>query len=160
MGCVVKVDATTKSMIYLLDAEDQLASMKLTDNDDPKSHLAEVKQHFQLMTEHHENLIKMGSTISDTRYNTIVMSSLPESYHPALQTITAAECMSVVLGTSLLSKMKAEDLIAFIIEEAQHHLINNKQSKTAESALATLSKKPKQGNNTIAGARRNLHLMW
>ena len=61
MWDAVKVDATTKSMLYLLNAEDQLASMKFDDNDDPKTHLAEVKQHFQLMTEHHNNLMKMGS---------------------------------------------------------------------------------------------------
>jgi len=45
----VKGDATSKSTLYLLDAEDQLASMKLSDNDDPKTHLAELKEHFQLM---------------------------------------------------------------------------------------------------------------
>ena len=50
MWIVVKEDATTKSMLYLLDAEDQLTSMKLSDNDDPKTHLAEMKQHFQLMS--------------------------------------------------------------------------------------------------------------
>ena len=49
MWDAVKVDATTKSTLFLLDAEDQLASMKLTENDDPKAHLTEVKQHFQLM---------------------------------------------------------------------------------------------------------------
>ena len=41
--------------------------------------------------------------------------------------------------------MKADDLIAFIIEEAQHCLINNEWTKTAESALTALSKKPKAG---------------
>ena len=46
---VVKADAMTKSTLFLLDAEDQLASMKLAENDDPKVHLMEVKQHFQLM---------------------------------------------------------------------------------------------------------------
>ena len=49
MWDVVKVDAMTKSTLFLLDAEDQLASMKLTENDDLKVHLMEVKQHFQLM---------------------------------------------------------------------------------------------------------------
>ena len=125
MWDAVKADTTTKSTLYLLDAEDQLTSMKLADNDDPKSHLAEVKQHFQLMMEHHDNLIKMGSTISDTRYNTIVMSSLPESYRPTLQTITAVERASTVLGTSSSKKMKVDNFISFIIEEAQHHLIND-----------------------------------
>jgi hypothetical protein len=58
---IVKGDATTKSTPFLLDVEDQLASMKLSANEDPKTHLAELKEHFQLMTQHHNNLIEMGS---------------------------------------------------------------------------------------------------
>jgi gag-polypeptide of LTR copia-type len=68
MWDVVKSDATTKSSLYLLDAEDELASMKLSDTEDPKTHLAELKEHFQLMTQHRNNLIEMGSVLSDTRY--------------------------------------------------------------------------------------------
>ena len=49
MWDVVKVDAMTKNTLFLLNTEDQLASMRLTENDDPKAHLMEVKQHFQLM---------------------------------------------------------------------------------------------------------------
>ena len=159
MWDAVKADTTTKSMLYLLDTKDQLASMKLAGNDDPKSHLAKVKQHFQLMTERHNNLIKMGSTISDTCYNTIIMSSLPESYHPTLQTITATEHTSAVLGTSSSKKMKADNLIAFIIEEALHCLINDKWTKMASQHLPLSAKSKKLGSNTITGASRNLHPM-
>ena len=49
MWDAVKVDTMTKSTLFLLDVEDQLASMKLAENDSPKAHLMEVKQHFQLM---------------------------------------------------------------------------------------------------------------
>jgi len=77
---VIKADATTKSTLYLLDAEDQLSSMKLSENEDPKAHLTELKQHFQTMLQHRDNLIKMGSSLSDTRFNTLIMSSLPDSY--------------------------------------------------------------------------------
>jgi len=49
MWDLVKADATTKITLYLLDTEDQLASMKLSDNDDPKTHLTELKEQFQLM---------------------------------------------------------------------------------------------------------------
>ena len=49
MWDAIKVDAMTKSTLFLLDMEDQLASMRLTENDNPKAHLIEVKQHFQLM---------------------------------------------------------------------------------------------------------------
>jgi gag-polypeptide of LTR copia-type len=129
----VKADATTKSTLYLLDAEDQLASMKLSDNNDPKTHLAELKQHFQLMLQHHNNLIQMGLTLSDTRFNTVIMLSLPESYRSALQTITAAEQTSAVLEASLSKKMKADDLITFFIEEAQHRVINNECTKSASA---------------------------
>ena len=38
MWMKVKADATTKSTLYLIDAEDQLTSMKLQDNNNPKTH--------------------------------------------------------------------------------------------------------------------------
>ena len=147
MWDAVKADATTKSTLFLLNAEDQLASMRLAENDDPKAHLTEVKQHFQLMGQRHDNLLKMGSTISDSRYNTIIMSSLPESYQPTLQTITAAERASTLLGTSSSRAMKPDDLITFITEEAQHRIINDECTKNAESALAALGKKQRTGKH-------------
>ena len=83
MWKVVNSDATSKSTLYLLDTEDQLSSMKLADNDNSKTHLAELRQHFQLMLQRWHNLVKIGSAISDTRFNTIIMSSLPElSFKP------------------------------------------------------------------------------
>ena len=85
MWKVVKNDATSKSTLCILDAEDQLSSMKLVDNDNSKTHLVELKNHFQTMLQRRDNLMKIGSTMSDTRFNTIIMSSLPESYRPALQ---------------------------------------------------------------------------
>ena len=80
MWDTVKVDAMTKRTLFLLDAEDQLAIMKLVENNGPKVHLVEVKQHFQLMGQQHNNLLKMGSTISDLCYNTIIMLLLPVLY--------------------------------------------------------------------------------
>ena len=147
MWDVVKADATTKSTLFLLNAEDQLASMKLAENDDPKVHLTEVKQHFQLMGQQHNNLLKMGSTISDSRYNTIIMSSLLESYQPIFQTITAAEQASTLLGTLSSRAMKPDDLITFITEEAQHRVINDECTKNTESTLAALGKKQRTGKH-------------
>ena len=82
MWDIVKTDATSKSTLYILDTEDQLSSMKLEDNEDPATHLSELKQHFQLMLQQHENLMKMGSEISEMRLNTMIMSSLLESHRP------------------------------------------------------------------------------
>ena len=92
MWDIIKMDTRLKSALYILYTEDQLSSMKLKDNEDPATHLSKLKQHFQLMLQRHENLMKMGSKISKTHLNMMIMSSsLPESYRPTLQTITASE---------------------------------------------------------------------
>ena len=139
MWKIVKVDATTKSTLYLLDAEDQLSTMKIHENKDLKSYLAELKAHSQTMVQHRNNLTQMGSTLSETQFNTIIMSSLPESYQPSLQTITATERVNKLAGGQS-SGIKSDDLMAFLIEEAQHRLINEQRGKNAKLALAAYSK--------------------
>ena len=141
MWDAVKADTMTKSTLFLLNAEDQLTSIKLTENNDLKVHLAEVKQHFQLMGQWHDNLLKMGLTISDLCYNMIIMLLLLESYLPTLQTITAAKCISTLLGMLSLRTMKPNNLITFIMEKAQHCIINDKHTKIVESMLMALSRK-------------------
>ena len=95
--------------------------MKLLDNEDPKTHLAESNQHFQIILQCHDNLVQMGLTILDTRFKIIIMSSLPELYQPTLQTITTSEHTSH-LASGKTSVMKHNDLIAFILEGAQHRV--------------------------------------
>lgn len=56
-----------------------------------------------------------------------------------MQTITAAERASKLSGQA--NQMKPNDLIAFIIEEAQHHVINDERTKLAKTALAAHTKK-------------------
>ena len=75
------------------------------------------------------------------------MTSLPESYRPTLQTITAAEKVNKLSGLQSHA-MKADDLIAFIIEEAQHRVINDDRTKSAKSALAARTKKPAKPKGT------------
>ena len=76
MWQVVVADVTMKSTLFLLDAEEHV------DNQDSKTHLFELKQHFQLMLQRRDNLIKMGSTLSDTQFNTLIMSSLLDGILP------------------------------------------------------------------------------
>ena len=140
MWKAVKDDATSKSTLYLLDAEDQLLSIKLADNEDPKAHLTKLKSHFQTMLQHWDNLIKIGSSMSEMWFNIIMMSSLPESYWLTLQTITAAERANKLSGLQS-NAIKADNLIAFIIKEAQHCVINDECNKTAKLALAAHTKK-------------------
>ena len=84
-------NAMSKSTLHLLDAEDQLASMKLADNDDLKSHFEELKQHC-------DNLLKIRSDMFNSQFNIIIMLSLPESYRYTLQTITVSQLVGKLSG--------------------------------------------------------------
>ena len=87
--------------------------------------------------------MKMGSKISKTHLNMMIMLSLPESYRPTLQTITASKQASTLTGSgsSTQCKMKSSDLITFLIEEAQHHV-------NSDQALAAHVKRKGKGKAT------------
>ena len=74
------------------------------------------------------------------------MGSLPESYRPTLQTITAAEKANEITGGTS-NQMKSDDLIAFLMEEAQHCVINAERSKIFEQALAAHTKQKGKGKD-------------
>ena len=99
----------------------------------------------------------MGSILSDAHFNTIIMSSLPESYCPTLQTITAAEQASTLTG-STPKRMKASDLIDFLMEEAHHRIINNERSKNSNQALWPVQRTVKTNQNatTMMTARMSV----
>jgi hypothetical protein len=54
MWDVVELDATSKSTQFILDAENQLSSMKLHEDEDPETHLVEMTEHFQVMVQARE----------------------------------------------------------------------------------------------------------
>ena len=76
----VKKDGTTKSTLYLVDAEHQLEGIRLFEFSDSKTHLTKLKSHFQLMMSRHKNLMEMGSSFSEQKLITLITSSLPNSY--------------------------------------------------------------------------------
>ena len=129
--------------------------MKLADDNDSKIHLEELKVHFQTMLQCRNNLIKIGSTMSDTQFNIIIMSSLPEFYWSTLQTLTASEHMKKLSG-SQENGIKANGLIDFIIEKAQHWVINDDYTKNAELALAAYMQKTAKHKRK---RRMRIHLM-
>ena len=53
--------------------------------------------------------------------------------------------MSTLFGTSSSRAMKPDGLITFIMEEAQHRVINNEHTKNTESMLTALGKKQRTG---------------
>ena len=152
----VKKDATAKSTLYLVDAECQLNSIRLSESSDPKTHLAELKSHFQLMMSRHKILLKMGSSFSEQKLITLITSSLPNLYTPALQTLTAADRAAKLKQPSTLSGVATQTiavtlagmspygLMDYFIEEAKHRVIEDNQAKQTESAMQAQAKKNKR----------------
>ena len=132
----VKKDAT-KSTLFIIDVEDELASMKCQELSDAKIYLTEITAHFNLMVHRKENLIQMGSSISDTCFNAMIIASLPVSYQPVKQTISAAEHTSK-------TPMSSDDLIAFFTKEAWNQYLEDQQAYQVESALSAHGSKQKK----------------
>jgi hypothetical protein len=95
---VVGVDARSESTLFVLDAENQLSSMKLRENEGLETHPEEMKEHSQMMVQRHENLVIMGSKTQDARFSTLVTLSPPESCRPTLQTVSAAEAEQALVA--------------------------------------------------------------
>ena len=98
MWDVVKADAMLKTTIPILDAKSQLSSMKLQEDEDPETHLVEMKKYSQAVVQNHENFMEMASEILDARINALVTLLPPESCHPTLQTVTVVEAEQALVA--------------------------------------------------------------
>jgi hypothetical protein len=78
--------------------------------------LAEVKAHFEKMTECCEFLHVKKAPGPDSTYETIIISSMPNTYHPTIQMVKTT---MKVTGKTL----DPNNLIAIFIEEAEHRVI-------------------------------------
>ena len=142
-------------MLFLVDVEHQIESMRLSESSDPKTHLAKLKLYFQLMMSRHKNLLEIGSSFSEQKLIMLITSSLPNLYRPALQTLTAADRAlklkqpSTLLGaatqtvTTTLAGMSLYELMDYFIEEAEHCIIEDNRAKQTESAMQAQAKKNK-----------------
>ena len=95
---MVKADATSTATIPILDAESQLSSMKLQEDEDPETHLVEMKEYSQAVVQNHKNFMEMALELPDARINALVTSSPPESCHPMLRTVTAMEAEQALVA--------------------------------------------------------------
>jgi hypothetical protein len=114
----VKLDAMTKSSLHQVDILNQLQTMKCPLSTDAKTHLLEVKKHFKKMTEHRKYLRVTNTSVTDFTYVSIIILSMPDIYHPTIQTIETT--MKVTRKIINLN-----NLIDIFIQEAKHHVIGN-----------------------------------
>ena len=82
------------------------------------------------------------------------MLSLPESYRSTLQMIIASQLVGK-LSKAQSKALKADNIMSFIIKEAQHRVINNDRTKYAESALAAHMKESGKSKGKGKGKEKN-----
>jgi hypothetical protein len=87
-----------------------------------------MKSHLNGMTWLHDELVGMGVTISDEDYSTILLTSLPSSYHVVMS--------SIIHSTSLLkTQVEPNDIMRIVLEEAQQRLLSKQSGKPGETML-------------------------
>src|SRR5882762_6569240 len=104
MWDVMKMDAAEKSTLFLIDAKGMLSSMRCSDSSDLKTHLTEIKAHFELMVQCCDSLTEMGSTLLDTQFLTMIMSLLPTSYCQQLMAGHMLSLESEMLSSNYLTE--------------------------------------------------------
>ena len=70
-----------KSTLFLIDAEEQLMSMKLGENEDSKTHLAKIKQHFELIMKNGFNIGRYTSKHTNNEFLTFIISTYYSNNH-------------------------------------------------------------------------------
>jgi gag-polypeptide of LTR copia-type len=140
----VKEDCTNKSTIHVIDAEAQFAAMRCSDNSDPTAHVSEMKAHLELMEKRFQNLNAIGSTWDGPRYSQAILSSLPESYRPIVQTLSVQrESTGKLPDSSALYKI--------IVNEANHHLIQSQNGSGSAMYASDKGKKAKKLKKKFTG---------
>jgi hypothetical protein len=81
-----------RSSLISVNLGQRLQSTKCSEDDS-------IHDHFAKLADMHKQLASMGKTISDTKYTSILMGSLPKSYS---QTLSAIAATSKITGTAVM----------------------------------------------------------
>jgi len=107
---------------------------------------ADIRNHFGELLKLREALAGMGTSLSDTDFTAIIMSSLPESYRPILSSMSAG---ARIAKTSLTPY----DLISFVTEEYEHHqLMTSRVAKKSGNSAFSADAQKRKGSAQVKGA--------
>jgi hypothetical protein len=143
MWDAVSLDATTKSSLHQVDILNQLQTIKCAHSSDARAHLSEVRNHFKRLTQLREHLHVTNSPVSDSTYVSIIISSMPETYRPTVQTVKTT---MKVTG----QQIAPDDLFVIFLQEAEHHAIEGGNAKAQAAIVAG----PAAGKKGVKRGRR------
>ncbi|KAF9494931.1 hypothetical protein BDN71DRAFT_1392572, partial [Pleurotus eryngii] len=72
-----------------------------------------MRAHVSQLIQMREELLELGSSMTDKEFTSIAMESLPNSYCPVLMMLTASAYMTKI-------QISSDDLIYHILKEADH----------------------------------------
>jgi len=91
-----------------------------------------VRNHFEYLSDLHEQLVAMGKAVTDKDYTDMLLASLPASYDSMVSSMSA----SARLGTKVLT---SEIFEQFILDESERWQVKDKYAESRNEALATES---------------------
>jgi hypothetical protein len=100
------------------------------------------------MTQLREHLRVTNSPITDSTYVSIVISSMPESYRPTVQTI---ETTMKVTG----KQIAPDDLVAIFLQKAEHRAIEGGNAKSDAAMVVGMSNGRKPAKRKAPGKSRS-----
>src|SRR6267154_1598612 len=131
-----------KSEIVAVDKRGQLQSLRMQDGADIRKHLAQL-EHLR------EELSGLGAPVNDSDFSAMMLSSLPQSYRPMVQTMLAVARQSSV-------KLTPDLIVAHLTADAEYQeSLNQRSAHTGgNNALSatTGGKKPKRGGKQESAA--------
>jgi hypothetical protein len=95
-----------------------------------------MKAHLELMEKHFQNLNAIGSTWDGAQYSQLILSSLPESYQPIVQTLSVQQQSTRKLPDSAT-------LYKIIMNEVTHWVILAEKGNRSESPIYAKNKSRK-----------------
>ena len=124
----IKDDATKRDVVYQVEIRRKMLALRCDDGSDMKAHLTKL-------SELKDELLTIGSKITDEEYTEIIILSVPPSFRTVIT--TAAESARYAGKT-----LTPEDVTKTILREISYREFDKeKDDKTSETAMAAKDKK-------------------
>jgi hypothetical protein len=112
-----------KVLTIQVDVQYQMYEMKCQDE-------LNVQKHLEALAKMQKQLASMDAGLSKTEFVTVILSSLPKSYHPVINSMSMSASFAKV-------QLEPDTVISNLIDEFECLQVEEWQLKAAESALAT-----------------------
>jgi len=128
-----------KSEIVAIDRRAHLQNLHMQEGGDVRAHTSEMERI-------REELSGLGAPVNDSDFGVMMLSSLPQSYRPMVQTMLA-------IARKSSTKLTPELIVAHLTADAEYQdTLNQNTSRNSALSVSTGRKKPKRGGKKESAA--------